>query len=565
MSFSSSCRLRRGRSVHRPRWRSQAPKSGDVLGRACDVSTDRPCSRICTVDARDLGKYRVIAQLGSGGMAEVFLSMVSGPVGTGFTKLAVVKTLRESLAEDPEFMAMLVDEARISARLNHPNVVQTLEVGVERDQFFLALEFLDGQPLHRIQTRAARAGTPMARELSYVIVADALAGLHYAHELADYDGAPLSIVHRDVTPQNLFVTYEGIVKVVDFGIAKAAGRAAETKHGIVKGKLRYMSPEQALGHPVDRRSDIFSAGILLWEAATGARFWNTMDETSIIQALIGGEFDPSPRSVDPSVPDAIDTICRKAIAADVGSRYETAAAFQLDLEGVLADDIVAARRKLGPFVASFFEKDRAVVRDVIARASKATAERSSVTLQASSESMEEFGLRVPSAAPPARSSMSPLVVSPPLPAAPTSQPPAISASETNDHPGDRRRVVVGVAAAIALTAIGLAGWQALKKGHTAAAEAAATRAPTAVEDARTDLDSTSASAKVDVTAAPSASSATLEPSRAGRAARPTVRFVAPARSQAAPATASTDPREGKPKAPVKPTIDQGDPWPGKAP
>lgn len=313
-------------------------------------------------------------------MADVYLAMVAGPTGSGFTKLAVIKRLRPNLVEDPEFVAMLVDEARISARLNHPNVVQTLEVGFEHEEYYLAMEFLDGQPLHRVQRRAARSGTDFPRDLACLIVADVLSGLHHAHELADYDGTPLGVVHRDVNPQNVFVTYDGTVKVVDFGIAKAAGRVAETKHGVVKGKVRYMSPEQALGTEVDRRSDVFAAGLLLWEAATGKRFWAELPDLDIIHALVGGEFDASPRSVDPSVPAALDAMCRKALASRPEDRYATTGELRDELEAFLSESVVASRRRLGTLVAGMFEKERANLRTVIQRASRSTPDAPSMTV-----------------------------------------------------------------------------------------------------------------------------------------------------------------------------------------
>ena len=336
-----------------------------------------------------LGKYGLIAELGHGGMADVFLAMVGGPTGSGFTKLAVIKRLRPNLVEDPEFVAMLVDEARISARLNHPNVIQTIEVGVEGEEYYLAMEFLEGQPLHRIQRRAVKMGTPLPRDLEYLVIADALAGLHHAHELADYDGTPLGIVHRDVTPQNVFVTYDGTVKVVDFGIAKAAGRASETKQGIVKGKVRYMSPEQALGQGIDRRSDLFAVGQLLWEAATGRRFWQETEDLGIIQALVAGQFNPSPRAVDPKVPAEIDAICRKALAPHPDDRYATAAELHDDLEAFLADHIVSARRRLGAFVAKLFEKERGDLRSVIERASRVGRDQPSVALLMASSTLPQ--------------------------------------------------------------------------------------------------------------------------------------------------------------------------------
>ena len=344
------------------------------------------------------GKYRLIAELGHGGMADVFLAVIAGPVGSGFTKLTVVKRLRQNLAEEPEFVEMLVDEARISARLNHPNVVQTNEVGSVGNQYFIAMEYLDGQPLHRLQhramQRAARANAehitdppaaptssgppssspsmvlatdPFPKECQYLVVLDTLAGLHHAHELNDYDGTPLDIVHRDVTPQNVFVTYDGQVKVVDFGIAKAAGRASETRQGVVKGKVRYMAPEQAIGQHVDRRADIFSVGIMLWEAATGRRLWKDMDDLNIVQALVGGTMPISPRAIDPKVPEEIDRIVQRALAFDRDNRYASAEDFRTDLEHFLAAQgvLTSARRRLAAGVSELFKDKRTEIKSVI--------------------------------------------------------------------------------------------------------------------------------------------------------------------------------------------------------
>lgn len=317
-----------------------------------------------------LGKYRVVAELGHGGMADVLLAIVDGPSGTRFTKFAAVKRLRRNLVEEPEFITMLIDEARISARLSHPNVVQTLEVGTENGEYFIALEFLEGQPLHRIQRRADRVGTELSKNFHYAVLLEVLAGLHHAHDLVDYDGTALCIVHRDVTPQNLFVTYDGQVKIVDFGIAKAAGSAGQTQAGLVKGKVRFMSPEQASGRPIDRRTDIFAVGILLWEAATGKRFWQNQDDIAISKAVMAGEYEASPRAVEPTVPVAIDAICQKALAYSPTERYETAAEFRAELEAALDDGLALARRDLGPTVSRLFEKERMALRNVIEQAAK---------------------------------------------------------------------------------------------------------------------------------------------------------------------------------------------------
>ena len=320
---------------------------------------------------RSIGKYRLLAELGHGGMADVFLAVVAGPLGSGFSKLTVIKRLRQHLADEPEFVKMLMDEARISARLNHPNVVQTNEVGHEDGEYFIAMEYLDGQPLHRVlQRRTAKNGsTQITKEMEYLALVDALAGLHHAHDLADYDGTPLEIVHRDVTPHNIFVTYDGQVKVVDFGIAKAAGRSSETREGLVKGKVRYMSPEQAIGLPLDRTADVFAIGVMLWESATGRRAWHDMDDNQIVQSLLTGDIPRSPRAVDPTVPEPIDRICQKALARRAPERYATAEDLRIDLEQYLADSngLVEARRKLGPTVAAAFADKRADMKQIIER------------------------------------------------------------------------------------------------------------------------------------------------------------------------------------------------------
>ncbi len=318
------------------------------------------------------GKYQLIAELGHGGMADVFLAVQAGPVGSNFRKLSVIKRLRQNLVEEPEFVEMLIEEARIAARLNHPNVVQTNEVGQVGAQYFIAMEYLDGQPLHRIQHRTLQRTkegkpAPLRQEHQMIIVMDALAGLHHAHDLADYDGSPLQIVHRDVTPQNIFVTYEGQVKVVDFGIAKAAGRASETRQGVVKGKVRYMAPEQAIGQSVDRRADVFSIGIMLWEVAAGRRMWKDVDDLEIVRCLVEGTHPTSPREIDPTCPEALDQICRKALAQNREERYASADEFRADLEQFLADSgkLVDARRKLAPAVIDLFQDKRAEIKGVI--------------------------------------------------------------------------------------------------------------------------------------------------------------------------------------------------------
>jgi len=296
-------------------------------------------------------------------MAEVYLAVARGPAG--FNKLLVLKQLTPSLVSETDFLAMFLDEARLAARLNHTNIVQTNEVGQDGDKYFIAMEYLDGQPLVRIFRRSPPAGLPVAIALR--IVADACTGLHYAHTMTDYDGSPLSIVHRDVSPHNLFITYGGHVKIVDFGIAKAASRTTETETGLLKGKIAYMSPEHIRGDDVDARSDIFSLGVVLFEAVTRQRLWGRrVADIDILRRLINGDVPSSPRAVAPDVPEEVDRICRRALASDRNDRYANAREMQEDIEATLGRlGLRATERDVGDYVAQLFAEERQTVAAVI--------------------------------------------------------------------------------------------------------------------------------------------------------------------------------------------------------
>jgi phosphate binding protein len=276
------------------------------------------------------GTYQLIANLGRGGMADVFLAVARGPAG--FNKLIVIKRLRAELAEDTSFREMFLDEARLAARLNHPNVVHTYEVGETDGAYFIAMEYLEGQPLQNLDKASKAKGLPLPAEVATRIIADALAGLHYAHELRDYDGSPLGIVHRDVSPHNLFVTYDGQVKLVDFGIAKASSSSNETQAGVLKGKAAYMAPEQAKGARVDRRSDIFAMGIVLWELCVGQRLMLRESSIATIHRLLS-EPIPRPSDVVPGFPLELDAIIMCALQHHPDDRYATAS----DMRGALSN------------------------------------------------------------------------------------------------------------------------------------------------------------------------------------------------------------------------------------
>jgi serine/threonine protein kinase len=311
------------------------------------------------------GRYRLIAEIGRGGMAEVYLALLQGDLG--FNKLVVLKEIRQDLAEDPELMSMFLDEARLAARLRHPNVVETHEVAQEDGHTFMAMEYLEGQPLHRIIQRAYDSGgLPLSIHLR--ILADMLGGVHHAHELLDWDDTPLGVVHRDVSPQNVFVTYDGVVKVVDFGIAKVNGAISHTRAGIVKGKIAYLAPEQARREDLDRRVDVFAAGVMLWEAVTKTRPWKGRSERIILEQLMSGRF-PSARDFVPNLPVALEAILAKALAPERNDRYDTAGELQAAIEGYL--DTLGEHvdlRELGKLLATQFADDRARIHGSLEKA-----------------------------------------------------------------------------------------------------------------------------------------------------------------------------------------------------
>ena len=311
--------------------------------------------------AERVGKYRIIALLGQGGMASVYLSVVAGPLGVN--KLLVVKLLREELADDGDFVTMFQNEARLATRLNHANVVQTYEIGHEGGHHFLAMDYLDGQPLHAILRKAGRTGVPL--DIHVRILAEMLAGLHHAHTLKDFDGTPLNVVHRDVSPQNVFITYDGQVKVVDFGIAKAAGVASSTQAGVFKGKLAYVAPEQASGDPVDMRSDIFSVGVMLWEAIACKRFAQVDSQTAILARRIAGK-EPRIRDVVPDADPELADICDQAMAHTPGDRFTSAQELRDALEGFLQRfSRRVASREVSLFVSGLFGEEREKIRLII--------------------------------------------------------------------------------------------------------------------------------------------------------------------------------------------------------
>jgi serine/threonine protein kinase len=302
-----------------------------------------------------LGDYQLMSKLAVGGMAEVYLAR-HGELA-GFRTLVVVKKVLPHLASHPEFITMFLDEARIASQLDHPNVVRIVEVGRAGDEFFLAMELVQGKPLSSLIRRGMDRKEQLAPKMAAWIVAQAAAGLHHAHQLADAEGNLLHLVHRDVSPQNILVSFEGAVKVIDFGIARALGRLSDTGTGQLKGKFGYMSPEHATGGEIGLWTDVFALGVVLWESLCGRRLFARSSDRATLKAILD-EPVPPPSTVV-KVPPGLEAIVMKALAREPRQRFESAQKMREALERftVVAGGVTSG--DVGTLMKSYFAEERA--------------------------------------------------------------------------------------------------------------------------------------------------------------------------------------------------------------
>jgi serine/threonine protein kinase len=277
-------------------------------------------------DGRRLGRYELLAELATGGMASVYVARQAGAnLAPGMERLVAIKRVHPHLLRLPQFRQMFQDEARVAALIRHANVVRLLDIADEGAELFLVLEYVESVSFAALVREVTRANVTLPPPVTSRIVADVLLGLHAAHETTDARGRPLTIVHRDVSPQNVLVGVDGVSQLIDFGVARASSRATETTGGVVKGKLAYMSPEQAKGGTVDRRSDVFSAGIVMWEALTLKRLFSS-EGSDGSNVLLNVLLEPveSPSTVAPGVPKAIDAVVERALERVREERFQTA-------------------------------------------------------------------------------------------------------------------------------------------------------------------------------------------------------------------------------------------------
>jgi serine/threonine protein kinase len=278
-----------------------------------------------------VGRYALYDALASGGMATVYIGRMLGPAG--FSRTVAIKRLHEHFGRDPHFVAGLLDEARLSTRIAHPNVVPTLDVVSTDEQLLLVMEYVQGESLATLLRLAAARREHVPLRVAIGIMAGVLHGLHAAHEAQSETGAPLNLVHRDVSPQNVIVGVDGVARVLDFGVAKAAGRLQDTETGQRKGKVSYMAPEQIRSEPVDRRTDVFAASVVLWELLTNKRLFAADNDAATMGRVLSGPIDlPSQHS--PEVPPELDAALMRGLARDPTDRYASAQAMALALEEV---------------------------------------------------------------------------------------------------------------------------------------------------------------------------------------------------------------------------------------
>jgi serine/threonine-protein kinase len=323
-------------------------------------------TRIVAVEgeARKLDRFELIAELAVGGMASVYLARLSG-VG-GFQRFVAIKRLHPHLAREPEFIEMFIAEARLAARIHHPNVVPILEIGQTEQGYYIVMEYVEGDTLATLLARAAQTSVLMPRKVGFRVLVDMLVGLHAAHELQDDDGKPFGIVHRDISPHNVLVGVDGTSRLSDFGVARATSKLSTTRTGQIKGKLAYMSPEQAMGdQDIDRRADIFAAGIVLWEVVTGRRLFKGEGDADTLLRVLSSPIE-SVRSVSPDAPAAIEAVVTKALERNRDARYSTAAELAEALEqAARASGELGTHKDVAGYLEGVLGSEIAEQRDVI--------------------------------------------------------------------------------------------------------------------------------------------------------------------------------------------------------
>lgn len=493
-----------------------------------------------------LDRYELIALLARGGMGAVHLARLPG-VG-GFQRLYAIKVMHPHLAEESEFVDMLLDEARIAARIHHPNAVPIVDICQSDRGFYLVMDYIDGVNLARFFQRTAEAPWRARVRVALRVIVDALRGLHAAHELTDDDGHPLGLVHRDVSPQNILVGADGVGRITDFGIALAASRIAASRPGMIKGKPAYMSPEQVSAGPVDRRADLFAVGIVLWEALTGQRLFQADTEMGALMQVISGDI-PAPRAHAPELPEALEAACMKALARAPEARFDTARAMAEALESAAgAGGLLASSHEVADFLREHFSVDFDKRRALVRSHARSVDGGSSM----SSSSPGRSGEVERPVSNPSRPGVSTGKTARSLPAIEVASTPRAIPAEPSvvraAAQGSRRGMLMGVGAFVVVAVGG--GWLALR-GTAGAGSTAALSA-----NARPPVTSVQPQPVVEAAPAPAPTVAAPPPAAEPAAvvdASPVVPAPAPAVAAVAPEPARRPARVERPLRPAAPT------------
>jgi eukaryotic-like serine/threonine-protein kinase len=300
-----------------------------------------------TTPARAIGRYELLGEIATGGMATVYLGRMRRPMG--FSRLVAIKVMHPQYAKDPGFVSMFVDEARITARLRHPNVVPTLDVVADDGQLVIVMEYVEGETLGTLVRLVREQNERIPAPIACAMLHDLLLGLHEAHEAHDDDGTELAIIHRDVSPQNVIVGLDGLTRVLDFGVAKARRGVHSSIDGEIKGKLAYMPPEQLFGEAIDRRVDVYAAGVLLWECLTGARLFDGPTDEVLVQRISGGDIE-APSRLAEGIPPELDAFVLRALSTSADARYASALAMAERLAQLTR---IASRTEVAAFARRF--------------------------------------------------------------------------------------------------------------------------------------------------------------------------------------------------------------------
>jgi eukaryotic-like serine/threonine-protein kinase len=338
------------------------------------------------------GKYLLVGEIAVGGMAEVFLGVQKGV--EGFIKVVVIKRVLPHLTKNPEFVRMFIEEARLEARLEHPNIVRTYEVGEVNGHYFTAMEYLPGEDLFKALNNLSMSRQLMPLHIAAGIASQICSGLHFAHQFTDTDGNPLNLVHRDINPANVIITYSGEVKIIDFGVAKSNANV-QTLSGMIKGKVAYMPPEQLLGREVDQRADIFSVGVVLWEVLTGRPLFLRSSEAATLYAIMNGPIPP-PSKLRSDVPPQLDKIVTRALSRLPEDRFETAEEMATALEDFLTHTPRYDARVLAGQLEELFGSTRAEAKRSIAQ-TRSLTQNISLVMKLRSEVRAELAERLDAA------------------------------------------------------------------------------------------------------------------------------------------------------------------------